>query len=114
MPMVTFQPSGICVDVQEGTTILQSAETHGVQIRTTCGGKASCRECRVKILEGEDAISPMGLAEERVLGNVFFITRERLSCQTQVVGDGLVVEIPPPRQPKPKKKGYRPIRPKRA
>lgn len=103
MPLVTFQPMGVTVNATEGATLLETALAHEVEIKTTCGGKASCRDCRVRIVEGDHAVSPVSFAEQRVLGNTYFITRERLSCQTRVLADGAVIEIPAPRQPPPKK-----------
>ncbi len=111
MPRVTFSPSGMVAEVEAGTTIMEAANRVGVQIQTTCGGKASCRLCRVKVLEGFELVSPMEFAEVNALGNVFFITHERLSCQTRLLGD-VAVEVPEP-QPAMKKKPYRPMRPGR-
>ena len=48
-------------------------------------GKATCGLCRVKILAGEDALSPFNAAERKHLGNVYFITKTRLSCQAKVI-----------------------------
>lgn len=110
MPTVTFQPSGVKVEVEPGASVLEAGLSQGVAIQTTCGGKASCRDCRVIVLEGSQSLGPVTFAEERALGNVFFITRERLSCQSRVLGEGVVVEVPPPRPPVPKK----PFRPHRA
>lgn len=103
MPMVTFQPTGVTVEVAEGISLLEAATDHGVEIKTTCGGKASCRDCRVLVVSGDESLNPVSFAEERVLGNTYFITRERLSCQTRVLSDGAVLEIPKPRPPAQKK-----------
>ena len=99
MPTVIFQPAGVTVDVAEGQSLLEAAHTHGVELRTTCGGKASCRDCRIVVVSGDEALNPVSFAEERVLGNTYFITRERLACQTRVLRDGAVVKIPQPRTP---------------
>jgi len=102
MATVTFQPSGIRTEVAEGTSILDAALHAGVSIQTTCGGKASCHLCKVKIVSGDDAISDMEQAELSALGNVYFITRERLSCQTRLSGN-VTVEIPPVQERKKKR-----------
>ena len=111
MPKVTFLPSGLTAEVEMGTTIMEAAGRVEVKIATTCGGKASCRLCKVRIVEGVEGISPMEFAEQSALGNVFFITRERLSCQTRLVGD-CTVEVPEARAPVAKKP-FRPMRPVR-
>lgn len=103
MPLVTFLPSGTVVEAEVGETLLQLAIRTSVAIPTTCGGKASCRLCIVKVPVGsEKSLSPMEFTEQSAMGNVFFITRERLSCQTKVLTD-VVVEIPEALAPVKKK-----------
>ena len=66
-----------------------------VPIATSCNGKASCGLCRVVIVAGEEGLTSMGPLEKRHLGNVYFITKMRLSCQARVITDGEVtVEVP--------------------
>jgi ferredoxin len=89
---VTFQPEGLRVDCADGDSVFEVGRRAGVEITTACVGKATCGLCRVKILSGEDALSPFNAAERKHLGNVYFITKTRLSCQTRVSGD-VVVEI---------------------
>ena len=67
MPTVTFQPAGVTVDVSEGTSLLEAAHSNGVTLRTTCGGKASCRDCRITVVSGDEALTPVSFAEKRVL-----------------------------------------------
>lgn len=112
MPMVTFLPEGVSVEVEEGTNLLQAAQDNNITIQTTCGGKAQCRECIVQVVEDDDALTPLCRAEEKLLGNVYFITKERLSCQTQVLKSGAIVTVPPPR-PRPKRAPRRPRFPKK-
>jgi uncharacterized 2Fe-2S/4Fe-4S cluster protein (DUF4445 family) len=94
MPSVTFQPSGLRVECAEGESVFEVGRRAGVEISTACVGKATCGLCRVKILAGEAALSPFNAAEKKHLGNVYFITKTRLSCQSRVSGD-VVVELPP-------------------
>lgn len=110
MPKVAFMPQGITVDAEPNETLLQLAIRTGVTIPTTCGGKASCRLCIVRVPKGQEhALSDMEFLEQSAMGNVFFITRERLSCQTRVKSD-VTVEIPEMQVPV-KKKPFSPNRP---
>ena len=71
------------------------ARRAGVPITTACNAKATCGLCRVKIISGEAFLSPLAEVEKKHLGNVYFITKLRLSCQACVTGGGdVVVEIP--------------------
>ncbi len=63
-----------------------------VAIASQCGGKGACALCRVKLSEGAELVSPMRWDEEGHLGNAFFVTRERLSCQLQAWGD-VTIEV---------------------
>jgi len=109
MPKVAFMPSGITAEAAPGETLLQIALRNAVPIATTCGGKASCRLCIVKVPKGqESALSDMEFLEQSAMGNVFFITRERLACQTRVKTD-VSLEIPETLAPV-KKKPFSPNR----
>jgi uncharacterized 2Fe-2S/4Fe-4S cluster protein (DUF4445 family) len=95
MASVTFQPSGVRVPCEEGESVFAVGRRAGLEISTACVGKATCGLCRVKILDGEAHLTPFNAAEKKHLGNVYFITKMRLACQTRVSGD-VVVELPPP------------------
>ena len=99
MPKITFQPADVTIEVNPGTTVFGAAAMAGVAIPSQCGGKCACALCRVTVLEGEELVSPMTWEEEGHMGNVFYLTRERLSCQLRVFGD-VVVQIaePPPKK----------------
>jgi uncharacterized 2Fe-2S/4Fe-4S cluster protein (DUF4445 family) len=49
---VIFQPSGRRGEVDEGKTILQAAQSLGVDIEALCGNKKVCGKCKVRIEEG--------------------------------------------------------------
>ncbi len=72
-----------------------AAKQHGVEIPTACVGKGTCGLCRIKIIEGEDTLPPYSEVEAKHLGNVYFVTKTRLSCQTIVGDKDIVVEILP-------------------
>lgn len=95
MATITFLPSGTTIEVKPGTSVFHAADRAGVAIASQCGGKCACALCRVKVVDGEDVVSPMRWEEEGHMGNAFFITRERLSCQLQVFGD-VTIEVAEP------------------
>lgn len=49
---VIFQPSGRRGEVEEGKTILEAAQSLGVDIEALCGNKKVCGKCKVRIEEG--------------------------------------------------------------
>lgn len=84
---VTLKPSGEVVEVEEGKNLLVALREQNIYIKSSCGGHASCTDCIVKIVSGEDYITPPPFEELKLLGNVFHITKERLACQTCLTGD---------------------------
>ena len=87
MPKVTFQPDDVTVEATDGETIFDIARRAGVSIDTACVGNATCGLCRVTILAGEDNLPPYSEPEQRHLGNTYWLTKIRLSCQCPIAGD---------------------------
>ncbi len=94
MPSVTYLPSGLRFTCNDGDSVFAVARQAGLSITTACGAKATCGLCRVKVISGEAHLSPMNDVEKKHLGNVYFITTLRLSCQALVSGGDVVVQIP--------------------
>jgi uncharacterized 2Fe-2S/4Fe-4S cluster protein (DUF4445 family) len=93
---VIFQPSGRRGEVEEGKTLLEAAQSLGVDIEALCGNKKVCGKCKVRIEEGyfeKDNIdsgmshlSPLAEDEKK------HIKPEdgpgiRLACTAEVCGD---------------------------
>lgn len=84
---VTLWPSGEILDLSGEENLLQELKKAGKKIKSSCGGCATCGDCLIVIKSGELNLSPQTFEEVRLLGNVFHITKERLSCQTKITGD---------------------------
>jgi ferredoxin len=101
VPRVTIEPLGITVDCADGESIFACARRHDILVPTACAGKATCGLCRVKVLAGEQNLGPIGRDEVKHLGNTYFITKLRLSCQLRPTGD-VTIRIPDmPSPPEP-------------
>ena len=83
---VTCLPGNNTMEIDEETPLLTALRERNVYVKSSCGGHASCSDCVIKIVEGENNINKPPFAEQSILGNVFFITKERLSCQTKITG----------------------------
>ena len=95
MPRITFLPDGVVAEAREGETVFAVGRRSGVAVETACVGKATCGLCRVRIVAGEEFTSPQNDDERKHLGNVYFITKVRLACQTAVAGGDVAVELAP-------------------
>ena len=75
------------IEVEVGANLRDSLISNGLNIKSTCGGCASCGQCVVIINANAESLSEISFEEKQILGNVFHLTAERLSCQTTVNGD---------------------------
>jgi 2Fe-2S ferredoxin len=96
MARVTFLPSGVVAEAVANESLFEIGRRSGVPISTSCNGKASCGLCRVAIVAGEEHLTSLGPLERRHLGNVYFITKQRLSCQARLTGDAADVTVDVP------------------
>ncbi|HRI49856.1 MAG TPA: 2Fe-2S iron-sulfur cluster-binding protein [Pseudomonadota bacterium] len=95
MPSIVFEPLGMTIECATGETVFAAARRHNVPIPTACVGRGTCGLCRVKVVAGEEALSPINSTEKRHLGNTYFITKLRLSCQVQIGGAAAAATTPP-------------------
>lgn len=84
---VTLVPLKTTVEVNSEKNLFVELRKLGYPIKTTCGGVGTCASCVVNILEGEENLTDITFEEKKLLGNVYHITKERLSCQTFIKGD---------------------------
>ncbi|MEW6682945.1 MAG: 2Fe-2S iron-sulfur cluster-binding protein [Nitrospirota bacterium] len=91
---VTFLPANITVEVEDGTSILDAALTHSIDLEHNCGGNCACSTCHVIVQEGMEHLSELSEEEEDQLDDADGLTmRSRLGCQAKISGP-VVVLIP--------------------
>jgi len=76
-----------------GERLLDVLLRAGIDHRHICGGRGFCTSCRVEVLEGSEALSPVSALERERLGGD--AGRLRLACQTHIHGPA-AVRVPPP------------------
>ncbi len=95
MPKVTILNAGaepVVADVAEGTTLFDAGARLAAGIETACVGKGTCGLCRVKIVAGAEHLNPYTDEELKHLGNLYHLTKVRLSCRSRVAGD-VTIEV---------------------
>lgn len=94
MPKVTILGDGEpqVVDAPAGTTLFEAGAKVAAGIETACVGKGTCGLCRVKIISGGEHLNPFTDEEKKHLGNVYHLTKVRLSCRSLVAGD-VTIEV---------------------
>jgi uncharacterized 2Fe-2S/4Fe-4S cluster protein (DUF4445 family) len=94
-----LMPSGRRDQIQEGATLLEAAESMGVQIESICGGKQTCHKCHVILEEGSfekhginsqsTHLSPPEDQEIQALKELG-LPDQRLACAARIKGDALI------------------------
>jgi ferredoxin len=78
-----------------GASLLETLQTAGYPIATSCGGVATCGLCKVTVKEGKEQLTPICPEEINHLGSIAKIVGLRLACQARCSGEGeLKVEVP--------------------
>jgi uncharacterized 2Fe-2S/4Fe-4S cluster protein (DUF4445 family) len=90
--IINFQPVGKRVTVSATDTILNAAQSAGIDIASICGGVGICDSCRIRLVKGE--LSELTLEEQAVFSDKEIKSGFRLACQVYPCSN-LVVEIPP-------------------
>jgi uncharacterized 2Fe-2S/4Fe-4S cluster protein (DUF4445 family) len=101
MPKVTFLPAGREAEVADGASLFEAGGGAQAGIETACVGKGTCGLCRVKVVSGAQFLSAYTDEELKHLGNVYHITKVRLSCRARVTGGDVVVELAARKKPAP-------------
>ncbi len=94
MPCVTFEPSGMVVDVERGTSLLEAAALAGETEVQCCGITPACGKCRALIWEGEANLSAPDALEVSKRAKLHFLPGERFGCMARVNGDVTVEWTP--------------------
>ncbi len=95
MPRVTIRSGDgeQVVEVPEGTTLFEAGAKIAAGIETSCVGKGTCGLCRVKIVAGAETLNPFTDEERKHLGNVYHLTKVRLSCRARVGAGDVAIEV---------------------
>lgn len=83
------------VDAEPGTTILDAALEHGIELEHACEKSCACTTCHLIVREGFESLEDPDEVEEDMLDKAWGLEPEsRLGCQAVVADADLVVEIP--------------------
>ncbi|MCC5840774.1 MAG: (2Fe-2S)-binding protein [Opitutales bacterium] len=96
MAEIRLHPIGESSQAPTGTRLLDVLLDHKCSVMMACGGQAICATCHVYIEQGKEHLNPISDREKRTLGLITGANpHSRLSCQTQICGEGVVeVRLP--------------------
>jgi ferredoxin, 2Fe-2S len=95
LPHETLCPNGAEIQVESGTSICNAALEHDIDIEHACEKSCSCTTCHVIIRQGLDSLNEASDLEMDMLDKAWGLEMEsRLSCQSIVGEEDLIIEIP--------------------
>jgi ferredoxin len=95
VPRVTIVGDGepLVVELPVGATLFEAGARASAGIATACVGKGTCGLCRVKIVDGAPSLNPYTDEERKHLGNVYHITKVRLSCRSRLSDGDVTIQV---------------------
>lgn len=87
---IKFLPDKAEYDISSDKSVMELAFEKGIPIQSSCKGMATCGECRVIVVEGENQVLPPTSQEISLIGQGHYIDQRRLSCQLYCFGDVIV------------------------
>lgn len=95
LPNPSLCPEGEVLEVPAGRGLCSSLVQAGIDIDQACGMSCSCTTCQVVVLEGADSLPPAGELEKDLVRPAYgYREGTRLSCQTIMGREDIVIEIP--------------------
>ena len=92
---VRLEPIAQNTDIQTNANLLAALLQEDLHVLKECGGRGMCATCHVYIKDGMDSLSSMSRREQRTLEVITTAKpNSRLACQSRVLGEGVVVEVP--------------------
>ncbi|MEN9205096.1 MAG: 2Fe-2S iron-sulfur cluster-binding protein [Thermostichales cyanobacterium BF4_bins_65] len=96
MKSITLEPLSKISEVTTYSNLLSAILSEDLHVSKECNGRGLCATCHVYVTQGMDSLSPMTPREMKTLETITNARPgSRLACQARVVGDGVVVELPP-------------------
>ena len=87
-----MQPVGRRVKITPGKTLLEAAQSSGVELASLCGGVGVCDSCKVRLVSGQ--LSAITTAEKDLFSESELAQGWRLACQAEPLSD-VKIDIPP-------------------
>lgn len=95
LPHEELCPDGAAFEAEPGVTVCDAALANGIEIEHACEKSCACTTCHIIVREGFDSMDESDELEDDMLDKAWGLEPEsRLSCQSVVGDEDLVIEIP--------------------
>ncbi|WP_008311638.1 2Fe-2S iron-sulfur cluster-binding protein [Leptolyngbya sp. PCC 6406] len=93
---VRLEPIAQQSSVETNGNLLSVLLNKDLEVLKECGGRGMCATCHIYVQSGAESLTPVNRREQRTLEVITSCkTNSRLACQARVIGEGVVVELPP-------------------
>lgn len=93
---VRLEPIAQESSIQTNGNLLSVLLNKDLDVLKECGGRGMCATCHIYVKEGSESLTPINRREQRTLEVITSCKpNSRLACQARVMGEGVVVELPP-------------------
>jgi ferredoxin len=93
---VRLEPIAQETSVETNGNLLSILINKDLDVLKECGGRGLCATCHVYVRDGMADLTPINRREQRTLEVITSCKiNSRLACQARVLGNSVVVELPP-------------------
>ncbi len=90
MPWIRFKKERDPIEVPKGANLFEALNAAEIPVASSCGGEGVCIKCVLHIVTGRENLSRPNELEDD-LREIHDLSKfERVSCQTEVLGDILI------------------------
>lgn len=95
MSTITIDIDGQKIQAEQNSTLLSVFRDNDILVNQICGGQGMCASCHFFVVGGVDGMTAPTKQEQMTL-QYTKIDRPgaRLACQTRVIGNGIMIELP--------------------
>jgi ferredoxin len=95
MTTITLSIDNKQIEAEQNVTLLSIFKTNDILIDQICGGQGMCASCHFFVMDGSNSLTAPTQQEQMTL-QFTKIDRPgaRLACQTRIVGNGVIIEMP--------------------
>lgn len=93
---VRLEPIAQESEIETNGNLLSVLLNKDLDVLKECGGRGMCATCHIYVKEGMESLTPVNRREQRTLEVITSCkANSRLACQSRVIGQGVIVELPP-------------------
>jgi adenylate cyclase len=86
MAELLVSPDDCSIPLTGTVNLLEAMVDAGIDVAHLCGARARCSTCRVRVVEGQDALTGRTEDEAAMAARLSFPDEVRLACQTDISG----------------------------